>query len=353
MAFTQRWTWRGVFWYIAAWTPLLVLYAIMIGWSRRMPVDEAMTAALRTVVWSAVLGVGVLWLAQRWSWPDKPTPRFFIVHGGMALLYALLWDVLILRDIAGSTRGWRQALLEASPWIHWQTFEAVLLYAAICGFAWTRQAAERSRVQAERVAQADALRARAELDALRGRLDPHFLFNTLHTVTVLIRREPAAAEQAMERLSALLRYVLDAKQGGREEVPLADELAFTEAYLSLEALRLGDRLRIERAVAPETLECAVPSLVLQPLVENAIKHAIAPRATGGTLHLAAQVDAQQLVITVHDDGPGASDTASTRGTGVGLDALRQRLAARFGDAATVGVASSATQGFTVTVRLPA
>lgn len=352
MSFLAR-HWRGAVWYVVAWTPLLVLYAIMIGWSRRMPVDEALSAALRTVIWSAMLGVGVLWLAYRWRWPAQPTVRFFAVHAGMALLYALLWDVLILRDIAGSTGTLHDALVASSPWIHWQTFEAVLLYAALCGFAWTRQAAEQSRQQAERIAQADALRVRAELDALRGRLDPHFLFNTLHTVTVLIRRDPAAAETAMERLSALLRYVLDAKQGARDDVPLADELAFTESYLALEGLRLGDRLRVERAFAPEVLERPVPSLVLQPLVENAIKHAIAPRAAGGTVQLAAQVEAEQLVLTVRDDGPGASADAATRGAGVGLDALRQRLAARFGDAASVVTQSLPGQGFAVTVRLPA
>jgi two-component system, LytTR family, sensor kinase len=349
---TGAWSWRGVTWYVAAWTPLLVLYAVMIGWSRRMPIDEALTAALRTVIWSAVLGVGVLWLARRWSWPARPTPRFFAVHGGMALLYALLWDLLILNDIRGGMGSWTAALIETSPWIHWQTFEAVLLYAALCGFAWTQQAAERSRAQTERVAQAEALRARAELDALRGRLDPHFLFNTLHAVTVLIRRDPVAAEQAVERLSALLRYVLDAKQGGRDEVSLADELAFTDAYLELESLRLGDRLHIERRFADDVLDHPVPSLVLQPLVENAIKHAIARKASGGTVRLGGYLEAQHLVLTVQDDGPGPAAGDTARGTGVGLDALRQRLAARFGDAATLLVASTQGEGFTVTLRLP-
>ncbi|MCU0634153.1 MAG: histidine kinase, partial [Gemmatimonadaceae bacterium] len=272
---------RGALWYAVAWTPLVLLYAVMIGWSARLPVNAAVVAAVRTVVWAAILGLGILWLARRWGWPARPTPRFFAVHAGMALLFAAVWDALILYDIGGHRGAWRDALVEASPWIHWQTFEALLIYAALCGFTWARQAAELSRRQQALAAQSDALRARAELEALRGRLDPHFLFNTLHSVSVLVHRDPAAASRAIERLSDLLRYVLDAKRGAREDVLLSDEIAFTEAYLALEAIRLGDRLRVERAIDERALDHSVPSFVLQPLVENAIKHAIAPRAAGG------------------------------------------------------------------------
>ncbi|MCU0633648.1 MAG: histidine kinase [Gemmatimonadaceae bacterium] len=345
---------RGALWYLVAWTPLILLYAVMIGWSAPLPVAQAVDAAVRTVVWAAFLGVGVLWLARRWSWPTKPTPRFFAVHFGMALLFAAVWDLFILYDIAGYRGAWREALERASPWIHWQSFEALLIYAAICGFVWTRQAAEQTRQQQALAAQADALRTRAELEALRGRLDPHFLFNTLHSVSVLVHRDPAMASQALERLSDLLRYVLDAKRGGREAVPLADEIAFTEAYLALEAIRFGDRLRVETTIDERALDLSVPSFVLQPLVENAIKHAIAPRATGGTVRVDGRLDADRLVLEVRDDGPGTSaPVAAVGGTGVGLDALRRRLAARYGMAAELTAGALPGGGFGVTVRLPA
>lgn len=352
---TRHWSaWaRGIAWYVAAWTPLVLVYALLIGASSRMPARDAIFAALSTVSWASALGVGVLWLSQRWNWPTRPTPRFFLVHLGMALLYAGAWDALILLGIRQGAESWDAVLRMVAPWLHWQTFEGVLIYFALCGVAWARRSAARVREHEVQLDRLDALRARAQLEALRGRLDPHFLFNTLHSVTVLIRHDPTAAEQAVERLSALLRYVLDAKQGGREEVLLADEVAFTDAYLALEALRFGDRLSVDRQITADALEQTVPSFVLQSLVENAVKHGIAPRAAGGTVRLRGRLDANTLVLEVSDDGPGVSEANGTRSLGVGLDALRQRLSARYGSAATVDVRTAPGEGFSISVRIPA
>ncbi len=352
---TRAWSgWvRGLAWYLAAWTPLVLVYALLIGASGGMSAPEAISAAFSTVSWAAALGVGVLWLAQQWSWPERPTPRFFVVHAGMAMLYAGAWDLFIVLGIRQGTSDWDAVTRAVAPWLHWQTFEGVLIYCALCGVAWARQSATRAREQAARLGRLDDLRARAQLEALRGRLDPHFLFNTLHSVTVLIRHDPIAAEQAVERLSALLRYVLDAKQGGREEVRLAEEVAFTDAYLALESLRLGDRLRVDRQISPAALEQTVPSFVLQSLVENAVKHGIAPRAAGGTVRVGGRVDGGTLLLEVSDDGPGISSVDGARSHGVGLDALRQRLAARYGEAASVLVRAVPGEGFAIAVRIPA
>jgi two-component system LytT family sensor kinase len=351
----QRWSaWaRRSAWYVAAWTPLVLIYALLIGASSGVSVRAAVEAAISTVALAAVLGVGVIWLSQRWSWPTRPTVRFFVVHVGMALLYAGAWDAAIVLGIRQGEADWASVGRVVAPWIHWQTFEGVLIYFALSGVAWARQSTARAREQDARLDRLDALRARAELEAVRGRLDPHFLFNTLHSVTVLIRHDPAAAEQAVERLSALLRYVLDAKQGGRDEVLLADEVAFTDAYLALEALRFGDRLRVDRQISPDALDQSVPSFVLQSLVENAVKHGIAPRASGGTVRLGGRLDAQMLVLEVRDDGLGVSGADDTRSHGIGLDALRQRLAARYGGAATVDVRTAPGEGYAISVRLPA
>ncbi len=354
MTSPRPWTaWlRRLAWYTAAWSPLVLAYAVLIGASQGETAGAAINAALTTVIWAAVLGLGVIWLAQRWTWPVRPDMRFFLVHGGMALLYAGLWDAFILVGIRQSMNSWKQVGEEVSIWIHWQTFEGVLIYAALCGVTWARQSAARGRAQESRVAHIEAERARAELEALRGRLDPHFLFNTLHSVTVLIQHDPVAAAQAVERLSALLRYVLDARQGGREEVLLADEIAFTDAYLALESLRLGDRLRVDRDISAEALRHRVPSFVVQSLVENAIKHSIAPRAAGGVVRLRGHVTGAQLVLEVSDDGPGQPASDATHGKGVGLSALRQRMAVLYGDAARVDVRAVPGDGFGVWVHLP-
>jgi len=354
MTSSSRWTtWiRWTAWYTAAWSPLVLVYAALIGASRTISATTAIVAAFSTVVWAAVLGVGALWLAQRWTWPARPTARFFLVHAGMALIYAGLWDGLILLGIRQCVPSWQRVGEEVGSWLHWQTFEGVLIYAALCGVTWARQSAARGRAQESRVAHIEAQRVRAELEALRGRLDPHFLFNTLHSVTVLIQHDPVAAAQAVERLSALLRYVLDARQGGREEVLLADEVAFTDAYLALESLRFGERLRVVRDISDSALRQRVPSFVLQSLVENALKHSIAPRAGGGVVRLGGRVEGAQLVLDVHDDGPGPLAHDDTRGLGVGLQALRQRIAVLYGDTARVDVRAVPGEGFGVSVYLP-
>ena len=354
MTSSPQWTmWiRWTAWYAAAWSPLVLVYAALIGASRTISAATAIVAVFSTVVWAAVLGVGALWLAQRWTWPARPTARFFLVHAGMALIYAGLWDGLILLGIRQCVPSWQRVGEEVATWLHWQTFEGVLIYAALCGVTWARQSAARGRAQETRVAHIEAQRVRAELEALRGRLDPHFLFNTLHSVTVLIQHDPVAAAQAVERLSALLRYVLDARQGGREEVLLADEVAFTDAYLALESLRFGERLRVVRDISDSALRQRVPSFVLQSLVENAVKHSIAPRTAGGIVRLGGRVEGAQLVLDVHDDGPGPLAHDDTRGLGVGLQALRQRIAVLYGDTARVDVRAVPGEGFGVSVYLP-
>src|SRR5207237_9488782 len=123
---------------------------------------------------------------------------------------------------------------------------------------------------------APASRVTAELAAPSGPLNPLFLFNTSHTLPALVRRDPATAERALERFGDLLRYLLDVNRAAREDVPLADEMTFVRNYLALEQLRLGERLRVRERIDPEALDCMLPSLTLQPLIEHAVKHGIPP-----------------------------------------------------------------------------
>jgi LytS/YehU family sensor histidine kinase len=211
------------------------------------------------------------------------------------------------------------------------------------------------RLQAQRalVERAEALRVRAELQALRARLDPHFLFNTLHSITALVRQDPRGAETALEQFSALMRYVLDAGSGRGDEVALEEELTFVRQYLALERVRLGDRLRVVEEIDEEALECAIPAVTLQPLVENALRHGIAPRTAAGTVRLAARVVGDQLVLEVADDGVGGNPARAMDGSGVGLGVVRERLLARHGGAVDVQVTAAAGEGWRVRLTLPA
>jgi signal transduction histidine kinase len=187
----------------------------------------------------------------------------------------------------------------------------------------------------------------ARLAALEARLQPHFMFNTLNAISALIQEDPDEAERTVERLAALLRFALDATERG--VVPLEHELKIVADYVEIERTRFGDRLTFALDVHPDVAGAEVPPLAVQTLVENSIKHAIAPRPSGGRLRVAAAPAGGRVALSVWDDGPGFSLDAARPGHG--LDILRGRLAARFGTDATLEV-TRRDGGTLVTLSLP-
>lgn len=202
-----------------------------------------------------------------------------------------------------------------------------------------------------RASQLEARLAEARLAALRRQMNPHFLFNTLNSISSLMYVDPDAADAMLARLAELLRLALDTE--GEPEVPLARELALLSRYLEIEKLRFEDRLRIELDVAPALLGARVPALSLQPLAENAVRHGIAGRPEGGTLRVAAARDDGRLRLTVEDDGPGwPSGEAPAEGGGIGLGNLRARLAELYGPAQRLVLAGRPGGGAVVEITIP-
>jgi sensor histidine kinase YesM len=200
----------------------------------------------------------------------------------------------------------------------------------------------------EAATKADAAASAAQLAALRYQLNPHFLFNTLNAISSLIvTRDYAAADAMLAKLSEFLRATLGADPEGL--IALEDELATLQHYLEIESIRFGDRLEVEFVAAPGLHDAMVPSFVLQPLVENAIKYAVAPSTRPVTIRVEATRDGDDLVIMIEDDGEGASDTQG--GTGVGLGNVRRRLQVLFGDRGSLE-AVRRERGFIAIVRLP-
>jgi signal transduction histidine kinase len=181
--------------------------------------------------------------------------------------------------------------------------------------------------QARAIERQSAELARAELRALRAQVDPHFLFNTLNTIASLIREDPAEAEETTTRLADLFRYALSASD--HEHRRLADELAFLRDYVAIERTRFGERLRVVERIEPGLDDLPVPSLLLQPLVENAVRHGLAPRPQGGTLTLGARRAGDTVVLEVADDGDGCEPAraldAATADARFGLRSVRERL----------------------------
>lgn len=208
-----------------------------------------------------------------------------------------------------------------------------------------RQAVERARA----IEQVRAELAQAELRALRAQIQPHFLFNTLNTIAALIAEDPRAAEDTVTRLAEVFRHVLACS--GQEHAPLASELGFVRDVLAIERLRLGERLRVLEDVEPGLDAVLVPTLLLQPLVENAVRHGPGARPAGGTIRIGARRKNGLLLLEVQDDGPGFDPRATPSGTGFGLHLVRERLRA-LGPPHALEVDSSPGRGTSVRLTLP-
>jgi sensor histidine kinase YesM len=208
-----------------------------------------------------------------------------------------------------------------------------------------RMAVERAKA----AEQARAELAQAELRALRAQINPHFLFNTLNSIASLIATQPRAAEETTTRLAEVFRYALQASD--RDQAPLARELEFVRSLLAIERTRFGDRLRVEESIEPGLEAASVPTLLLQPLVENAVRHGVSDRPGGGTVRIAARREGDRLVLEVADDGPGIDDSAAPSGTGFGLHSVRERLRAA-GPPHALEIDSAPGRGTRVRVLLP-
>jgi LytS/YehU family sensor histidine kinase len=189
----------------------------------------------------------------------------------------------------------------------------------------------------------------AKLQALQMQLNPHFLFNTLHSISSLMHKDVEAADRMIMRLSDLLRAALDSAD--TQEVSLRKELELLELYLGIEQIRFGDRLTVKMQVAPDALEGQVPNFILQPLVENAIRHGIEPRTRPGRIELHARRQADELTLTVCDNGKGLPDAKPTR-EGVGLSNTRARLRELYGEAHRFELCAGPEGGLRIEMTIP-
>jgi sensor histidine kinase YesM len=300
------------------------------------------------VLWSAPQG---LLLALTWplgGWMERrklPPLAVFLCHAACALLYGFL-EYLMLWMLFG---------LNQPPIRYiWPTLYFIMTYVVIAAVFHTVRMNAAARRQAAAIQQAHSLLIASELNALRNKLNPHFLFNTLHSIIALTRKDPDAAETALFQFSDMLRYVLDTEKSGTDRVTLDDELRFTRDYLELESLRLGQRLTVEWALDDGAGGHPVPALSLQPLVENSIKHAFNPHSRPGTLHIRTRIDddGRLLALTVGDDGPGADPDAVRRSNGLGIRTVERRLQLEYGAQGGLAIDTAPGAGFVVTMSIP-
>jgi len=231
----------------------------------------------------------------------------------------------------------------------WSAVLDGLAYVALIGLAHAGVFHRRYR---EREQQASLLESRlneARLRALQAQLQPHFLFNALNGIATLLRRDPAKAEEMLLSLSELLRIALSSSH--RHEIPLREEMDFLGRYLAIQRMRFGDRLQVSEEIEAAAMDCLVPALLLQPLVENAIRHGLEPSGEPGKLRIAASRNGEWLKLTVEDNGVGLAPGEVDR-AGVGLANVRERLAALQGSAQEFSITEGPEGGVVVSIRLP-
>ncbi len=336
--------------YAGAWAALTILYAVLYTSGGVAPF-MAVRGAVAAVLPNALFGLVSLRLARRW--PVGGGWRLFYRLApavlGLALASTAVWLGLIEIDgrvVTGAFK-WPNPFIAA-----WQTVVNVLIHLALAGIGYAWHTAEALREARDRAARADVLRARAELELLRSQLHPHFVLNVLHALLGLVRRDPELAEKALERLGELLRFGQWVQQTGSDWVPLSREWDFVRSYLELERMRLGDRLRVEIQADDTALQVPVPPFALQPLVENAVVHAVAPRASGGRVAVSARRSGGRLCLSVSDDGPGASEAAIAASPRTGLRLLQDRLAALYAGRARIAFEVPEGGGLRVRLELP-
>jgi two-component system LytT family sensor kinase len=304
------------------------------------------------LIWTDLLTVAPWFLM---SCPLRPICRALLRR-------RLSWTMLELQTIAcavalGSVAS-ALGLIAASR-LNTLDWAGLTLQAAVALFFWcnlyfTIKQWDRSIQERERLLRAEAEARTARLSALRYQLNPHFLFNSLNAVTTLILEENVtAATRMLAHIADLLRTSLD--DGLKLEVPLAQEIAFTERYLAIEQIRLGERLQVEMSIQAQTLDALVPSLLLQPLVENAVRHGVAPAVAGGRISIHSQLHNFRVHLIVRNSGARRGTSASrqdrARG-GIGLANTTERLRSLYGNDHSLMLQWPETGGCEVTIELP-
>ncbi len=291
---------------------------------------------LNLVYWyaPALLTPIVIRFAQRFRFGAPTWKRTLLAHLPALCLFSFVSSALLI--------GARMLLFPDKTWAASMTFWqfcqhqyfmnldwSMMTYWSIVGLTNGIDYYRESRERTVRTAQLETKLVEAQFKTLQGQLHPHFLFNTLHAVSALLHKDPEAADRMISRLSDLLRLTLELT--GVQEISLKQELEFLEKYLEIEQIRFRDRLAVKFDVDPTVLDAHVPMLILQPVVENAIKHGIGPQLRGGTIEISASREGDRLLMQIHDTGGGLSESAlSALQKGIGLSNTRARLECLYG-----------------------
>ena len=354
--------WRGALLYFVAWTVIALIFATvsyaasLSEGNRGFGFVTAVQFNLVLFYWWAVLSILIFWFSRRFPIEMRPLktsnlllhiPAVILLAAGHQIIHlTTLWIVLPRLRILFPTLA---ACFRAYFGFGFYIDLIIATLIVIGGHALLYY--QRFRASQLEEASLRAQLAQAQLRALKMQLHPHFLFNTLHSISSLVLEDPPKANSMIARLGDFLRLTLD--HSDQQLVTLKEETEFVRCYLEIEQVRFGDRLTVEFKIDPATLGAEVPHLILQPVVENAIQHAIAPHAAPGRIEIAATRRDESLRLEVSDTGPGLRRTENNiEGHGVGLSNVRARLERLFGVNFSLEMTNGSPQGLTVTIEIP-
>lgn len=346
---------QSLFWaiYALAWLPYFTGLITVLK-SEYVPPMVSLMQALQITLPLAIGGVFLVCWLRLHLWNPQAKQYFFLKQVVIAITF--IGVTLVIIAILGNLIEWRHTgkfqlkiINNLTPLI---VFNNLLIFCSLSGIINGLELSERLHQEADRRMNAELLQGKAELQVLRAQLNPHFLFNTLHSLQALVRIAPERAEDALDQFGALMRYPLQVQQRRIELVSLAEEWEFILNYLELEKLRFGERLRVESRHDDAALDCFVPALFLQPLVENAVRYAVEPRKSGATIRLEAFCRDENLHISLSDDGPGVDPHTLEQSQGIGLGVARKRFAVLYGDQGQFEINTAPNQGFAISLRIP-
>jgi len=368
----QRWLEGGVI--LAFWGFIIVLTLGQraldprLGEPGRLLTGELPHALLEYTLW-ALLTPGIFWFSRRFRLEGGTWFRHLLLHLSMALVVGFAFDLLGFVTF----RAWVVPTMEipfsfTGRLLSVFFLDEFIIYLVVLAAGFARgyflqyrehleetvllrtQAAELHAHTAELQAQL----AEARLQTLRMQINPHFLFNTLHTISTYLERDPRGVRRMIARLSELLRYTLEMTEV--KEVPLRQELGFLDGYLEIQSIRFRDTLTIHRDIDAAVLEALVPNLILQPIVENAIKHGVGGLEDEGRIELRAWREEERLHLSVRDNGPGlarpSGDGAASLSQGIGLRNTRERLESLYGAEQSFDLAPAEGGGVVAHISLP-
>lgn len=358
----RRWRW-GL--YLGGWTFLGLLFSMPIVVSSladgsEIPWSMVGSEMLRWYLWALFLPI-IWWQARRFPLERKRFFRRLSINLGLSVLVTVGYSILDLakREIlTAMLLGSELSITFSKDWatfVLWGVEYHVLTYFCLLAVIHAFLYYDKLRQREVKTSRLEAQLALAHLESLKTQLHPHFLFNTLNAISALMHRDVDAADRMIALLSDLLRLSLD--RDDRHQVPLKDELSFLERYLAIEKIRFRDRLEVDLDVDDECLGAQVPRLILQPLVENSIRHGLALRSAAGHIQIRARRSSRpegggRLDLRVADDGPGLPEGETPRREGVGLTNTRARLEQIYGDDFVFGLGRSEAGGLEVRLDLP-